>query len=73
MDFVATQANILSPVFTGEYNVTDFRLATFYLSRIVSTITGKVYGSGFPLAHRKYASLNLTSEYLVVYDSSEPS
>lgn len=64
----------MSPTFSGEYSVTDYKLATLYMSRVVRTLIGqKTFGSGFPLIHRKYASLNLTSEYLVIYDPSEPS
>jgi len=74
LDFVVTDANILSPVFAGDYNVTDYRIATLYLSRVVKTLIGqKAFGSGFPIIHRKYAALNLTSEYLTIYDPSEPS
>jgi hypothetical protein len=65
------EANTLSPVFTGDYAVTDYKIATLYLSRVVRTLVGqKTFGSGFPLIHRKYASLNLTSDYLLIYDPS---
>jgi hypothetical protein len=71
LNFVITEANVLSPVFTGEYPVTNYMLATLYLNRVVRTLIGqRTFGSGFPLIHRKYASIYLTSEYLLVYDPS---
>ena len=71
LDFVVTDANILSPTFSGDYNVTDYRIATLYMSRVVRTLIGqKAFGSGFPIIHRKYASLTLTNEYLTIYDPS---
>lgn len=74
LDFVITEANILSPTFTGEYQVTDYKVATLYLSRVVRTLVGqKTFGSGFPTIHKKYAAITVTTDYLSLYDSSETS
>lgn len=73
LDFVVADAGILTPTFSGPYQVTSYSIATFYMQKIAkSFINHKVFGSGFPLIHRNYGSIMLTSEYLLVYDPSEP-
>jgi hypothetical protein len=49
-------------------------IATFYHSKVIKSLVGKkTYGSGFPVLYRKYAAMEVKSEYILMYDPSEMS
>lgn len=62
----------MSPSYVGSEAVTNYMVATMYHSKVVKSLVGqKVFGSNFPILYRKYAAMELKTEYIVMYDPSE--
>ena len=46
----------------GQYIVTDYKLASYYVISIMKSLVGKTtFGSGFPTTYRKYPVLKINN------------
>ncbi len=56
----------------GDYVVTETAIADRYIVSILGNFLNKTtFGTGFPTLSRKYPLLEVTRDYILLYDGSE--
>lgn len=73
--FKVTNTEIFAPKYKSldpNFIVEQKQYLNFAISNVVATIRGSyVFGTGWKVSNRKFPSVSITSDYLIIYDPSE--
>lgn len=73
--FKVAQTGLFSPKFKSvdpNYIVEQKQYLSFAIASVIATMEGSyVFGTGWKTSNRKFPSLDVTNDYVIVYDPSE--